>query len=107
MPANLRYCLFQYRVRAVEKYFLTTISTKVTSCVFAPFVAIPGKRPAAEFCKRLMKKDSSGLLRRGYALLDPPAQVSPAQPAGNQGTCRRQAIVQQGSPVGLVDRLLD
>ena len=53
MPANLRFCLFQYRVRLGEKCSLTTKSTKVTSCYFVPFVANPDKRPAAEFCKRL------------------------------------------------------
>ncbi|MDE2963566.1 MAG: hypothetical protein OXU26_06620, partial [Acidobacteriota bacterium] len=40
-------------MRLGEKGFLTTKSTKVTSCVFVPFVAIPGKPPAAEIGKRL------------------------------------------------------
>jgi len=54
LPANLRFCLLQYRVRPGIKDVLTTKSTKGTNCVFVPFVAIHGKRPAAEFCKRLM-----------------------------------------------------
>ena len=51
LPANLRFCLFRNWVRPGQKCCLTTKSTKVTSCVFVPFVAIPGKRPAAEFAK--------------------------------------------------------
>jgi len=50
LPANGRFCLFQYRVRPREKCCLTT---KGTIRVFAPLVAIPGKRSAAEFCKGL------------------------------------------------------
>ena len=95
LPANVMFCLFQYRVRPGEKCGFTTKSTKVTKrffrnpsrdagcedihagrrpsagsdntklacrgrfswfrsfCVFVPFVAIPGKDPAAAFCKRL------------------------------------------------------
>ena len=53
LPANRRFCHFQWRVRPGENCFLTTKSTKGTNCVFVPFVAIPGKRLAAEFCKRL------------------------------------------------------
>ena len=53
VPANLRFCHFRYRVRPGEKCCLTTKSTKGTNCVFVPFVAISGKRPAAEFCKGL------------------------------------------------------
>ena len=119
MPANVMFCLVQYRVRPGEKCEFTTKSTKVTKrilaparlfvarqpsqffsdggpsrfpnpsrdagcedihagrrpsagsdhtkpaclgrfssfrsfCVFVPFVAIPGKDPAAAFCKRLI-----------------------------------------------------
>ena len=96
LPANVMFCLFQYRVRPGEKCGFTTKSTKVTKrifrnpsrdagcedihagrrpsagsdhtkparlgrfssfrsfCVFVPFVAIPGKDPAAAFCKRLI-----------------------------------------------------
>ena len=118
LPANVMFCLVQYRVRPGEKCEFTTKSTKVTKrilapaglfvarqpsrffsdggpprfpnpsrdarcedihagrrpsagsdhtkppclgrfssfcsiCVFVPFVAIPGKDPAATFCKRL------------------------------------------------------
>ena len=56
LPANVRFCLFQYRVRLAEKCCLTTKGTKSTRviiCVFVPFVAIPGNCPATEFCKRL------------------------------------------------------
>ena len=59
LPANVRSCLFQYRVRPGEKCCLSTISTKVTNCVFVPFVAIPSNRPAAEFCKRLQFEEKS------------------------------------------------
>ncbi|MDE2756089.1 MAG: hypothetical protein OXU26_09615 [Acidobacteriota bacterium] len=53
LPGNLRFCPFQYRVRPDEKRCLTTKSTKGTNFDFVPFVAIPGNRPAAEFCKGL------------------------------------------------------
>ena len=53
LPADVGFCLFQYRVRLGERDCLTTRSTTVTNGVFVPFVAIPGKRPAAEFCKGL------------------------------------------------------
>ena len=35
------------------KCLLTTKSTKGTICIFVPFVAIHGKRSAADICKRL------------------------------------------------------
>ena len=49
-------CLFQYRVRPVSNAGEPQKAQKSQNrsfCVFVPFVAIPGKRLAAEFSKRL------------------------------------------------------
>ena len=47
-------------VRLGENCCLTTKGTKGTTCVFVPFVAIPGKDSAAEFCKPLLFPSFSG-----------------------------------------------
>ena len=66
LPEIRKFCLFQYRVRPGEKGCLTTKSTKVTNCVFVPFVAIPGKRPPAEFCSSLGRLLGAGYSPRVY-----------------------------------------
>ena len=137
LPANVMFCLFQYRVRPGEKCEFTTKSTKITKrifrnpsrdagcedihagrrpsagsdhtkpaclgrfssfrsfCVFVPFVAIPGKDPAAAFCKRLNhEKTCDPQCRAG---IPPPHQPSPvgSGPPGSAGVSPAQDLARR------------
>ena len=59
LPANLGFCLFQYRGRPGEKCCLTTKGTKVTICVLCLLWPIPVNVPLPNFAKGSLQQNVS------------------------------------------------